>query len=277
MFRLFFLLSLLAGCVPLQAQSHSFSTRSTSTESSREVGLPTRGVGVTSLVQNAAPGLIVAGNSIACTVQDSSVHVENSYYRRYDLNGEFGISTSFSVTSVDVGIESAAAGSGGAQPIEIRLYRIATGNPLLLGNLVPVGSLITTVADASLAVVNFPVTSSAVNAQTSDLVVEVFTPDGQAAGHSFFIGSNDSGQTAPSWLRAPDCGAAEPVATADVGAPDMHVVLIANGTVAPGQPGPGPAPPPEGALNVPTLSGPGAWLLILALVLAGVVAVRRYV
>lgn len=276
MYRFYLTAVLLAATLPALAQTSAFSTRPAAGAEARQVSLPARGSAITSLVQNAAPGLIVSGNSLACTDTNTNLHNDNSYYRRFDLNGEFALSTAFTVSSVDVGVESAVAGSGGEQPIEIRLYRIANGAQFVLANLTPVGSLATTVADASLAVVNFPVASTPVDALTSDLVVEVFTPNGQAAGHAFFIGSNAAGQTAPSWLRAPDCGATEPVTTADIGSPGMHLVLIANGTVAPGQPGPGPAPPEDGPLGVPALTDAGTWWLIVVLMLAATVGLRRY-
>ena len=59
------------------------------------------------------------------------------------------------------------------------------------------------------------------------LVVEVFTPNGQTAGNSFFIGSNALGQTAPSYLAAADCGVTEPTDTAAIGFPGMHIGRVA--------------------------------------------------
>ena len=64
------------------------------------------------------------------------------------------------------------------------------------------------------------------------LVVEIFPPDGQTAGNSFFIGSNNLGQTAPSYLAAADCGVPEPTNTATIGFPDMHIVMNVTGDVS---------------------------------------------
>jgi hypothetical protein len=59
----------------------------------------------------------------------------------------------------------------------------------------------------------------------SELVVEVFTPDGTAAGNLIFIGSNASAETGPSYLRAPDCGITTPSTTSAIGFPNMHIVM----------------------------------------------------
>jgi hypothetical protein len=59
----------------------------------------------------------------------------------------------------------------------------------------------------------------------SQLVVEIFIPDGVVAGNSFFIGSNAEPQTGPSYIRAPECGTPTPETTAAIGFPEMHIVL----------------------------------------------------
>jgi hypothetical protein len=99
-----------------------------------------------------------------------------------------------------------------------------TGFP---GSLTLIGQTNTTVNDQSLSIVNIPVTGTA--PAGSQLVVEILTPDGQAAGNSFFIGSNSAPETGPSYLRAPDCGVTTPTTTAAIGFPNMHIVLNVNG------------------------------------------------
>jgi len=44
-----------------------------------------------------------------------------------------------------------------------------------------------------------------------------------------FIGSNDAGQSAPSYLRSASCGLVEPTDTADIGFPGMHIVMNVTG------------------------------------------------
>jgi hypothetical protein len=65
---------------------------------------------------------------------------------------------------------------------------------------------------------------------TNQLVVEVFTPDGESAGNLFFIGSNTAAESAPSYLSAAVCGVPTPTTTAGIGFPNMHVVMTVNGS-----------------------------------------------
>jgi hypothetical protein len=59
--------------------------------------------------------------------------------------------------------------------------------------------------------------------------VDVFTPDGQVEGNSFFIGSNAGGQNDPSYIAAADCGLTNPGDLAGIGFPNMHIVMVVNG------------------------------------------------
>jgi hypothetical protein len=193
---------------------------------------------------------ITSGNSASCNT--ANVHRENSYYRAFTLSS-FGITNQFDIASVDVGVELADAGGtlpppGGAatsisknttkpglgapgatsQPITVKLYTSSmpfpTGFP---GSLTQIGITNTTVNDTSLSIVNIPVTGSA--PAGSQLVVEVLTPDGTAAGNRFFIGSNAAAETGPSYIRAPICGVVNPTTTAAIGFPDMHIVMNVKG------------------------------------------------
>ncbi len=84
--------------------------------------------------------------------------------------------------------------------------------------------------DQSLTLFSMNVLSPPVLINASDiLAVEIFTPDGQAAGHSFFIGSNTAGQSGPSFIRAADCGVAEITNLAAIGFPSMHIVMTVSG------------------------------------------------
>jgi hypothetical protein len=56
------------------------------------------------------------------------------------------------------------------------------------------------------------------------------TPDGRApVNNRFFIGSNASVQTGPSYIQAADCGIATPTDLATIGFPNMHIILNING------------------------------------------------
>jgi subtilisin-like proprotein convertase family protein len=190
-------------------------------------------------------------NSVSCN--DGFGHTDNSYWRAFTLSS-FGIGGAWDVQSVDIGVELASAGVGGApsggktgfsknvshaskggkapagvgQPLTIRLWTSSmpfpTGYP---GSLTMIGSTSTTVADQADTIINIPVTGTA--PAGSQLVVEVFTPDGTSAGNLFFIGSNSAAETGPSYLSAADCGITTPTTTAALGFPSMHIVMNVNG------------------------------------------------
>ena len=212
-----------------------------------------------SYTQNIDPATITPANSVSCNA--GGLHADNSYMRRFDLDGDHGVTGSINIDSVDIGIET-AAGTGGTQPITINLYSIANADALLFANLNNIGTLSANVADASAVIQNFVVTGT-IDGTTDDLVVEVFTPDGQGAGHSFFMGSNTAGQIAPSFIAAAACGITEPTDTAAIGFPTMHIVMTINASNA------ALAPPTP----VPSLTWLGLALMVLTLGFFG----RRFV
>ena len=168
---------------------------------------------------------IVPGNSVACNA--GGLHTDNSYLREFDLPA-FGITGPFAVSQVEFGVET-ALGATGNQPVTVNLYtKINPAAPLTFGNLSPIGSASVQVSDQNLTLFTAPV--AGVATAGSVLVVEVFTPEGQTAGNSFFIGSNPDPETAPSYLAAADCGVPEPATTAAIGFPDMHIVMNVTGS-----------------------------------------------
>ncbi len=207
-------------------------TLSRSTLTPGQVVTPERSATPDALVTitHSASQAIVTGNSVACNA--GGLHTDNSYLRQFDLSA-FGISAVFNVTQVEVGVEQ-AVGAGGSQPLTVNLYtKINPAGALTWANLSPIGTASATVTDQSLTLLTVPVAGAA--PAGSVLVVEVFTPNGQTAGNSFFVGSNAAGQTAPSYLAAAGCGVTEPTDTAAIGFPGMHIVMNVTGdtTAAP--------------------------------------------
>jgi len=188
------------------------------------------------LVQGAACGpdsitesssnTVVFHNSVACATP--SGHSNNSYWRAYDP-AEYGITHDFAVCNVQIGVEEASSGSGTGQPITVNLYSsnqpFPTGFPGSLTLIGTTGSI--NVADQNLTLLDVPVTGTL--PQGLQLVVEVFTPDGQLDGNFFFIGSNAQTETHPSYVSAAACSNPTPVTTAAAGFPDMHIVETVTG------------------------------------------------
>ncbi len=215
--------------------------------------------GATLLTQSTSQS-IVTGNSVSCNA--GGLHADNSYFRAYDMTA---FATGFDVCEVQVGIEQAVAGVV-AQPITVNVYA-NSGAAFPNGTLTLLGTASPNVADQSLTVLTVPLAAS-VPAGTTEMVLEVFTPDGQAAGNSFFIGSNNLGQSGPSYIQAADCGLTAPLTTGAIGFPDMHIVLNASGDAVGG-------PPPPSVVEVPTLGGWGLALLVVGLAGAAFVALRK--
>ncbi|QNN56414.1 IPTL-CTERM sorting domain-containing protein [Diaphorobacter ruginosibacter] len=170
---------------------------------------------------------IQTANSISCNSEGK--HTDNSYYRRFDLSGSIGMAR-VAVSSVDIGIEQA---SGGPQPVVVRLYSIPNEASLNVANLgTPIGMAEVSVANQSKTILSVPITA-VLDGNSHDLVVEVFTPNGQAAGYKFFIGSNNTAPInpagAPSYIRAPNCGVVDIVTVGSLGFPNMHVVMVVHG------------------------------------------------
>ncbi len=157
---------------------------------------------------------ITATNSVSCNA--GGLHAENSYYRSFPLSADIN------VCEVQFGIET-AAGATGSQPVTVKLYTGTGAFPGSFGSYTQIATTALSVPDQAATI--FPAAISGLATAGSNLVVEVLTPDGQAAGNSFFIGSNAGGESAPSYLRAPDCGITTPATAASIGFPGMNIVM----------------------------------------------------
>lgn len=173
---------------------------------------------------------IVAENSVSCNGGTPDFfHSDNSYYRVFDL-AALGVTGPFTPTNVAVGIEDATAGTGGSQPATLRFHTLS--GAFTLANLTTVSTIPVTVADQLGTVLNVPITGVTIPAG-SMLVVEVFTPDGAPASNRFFIGSNNLGETGPTYIRATDCAVTEPTTVSSLGFPEMAIVLNVTGSYQP--------------------------------------------
>jgi hypothetical protein len=223
------------------------------------------------ITQSADPVSIVAG-SVACSDSGTGTTTENHYLRRFFLNADHSIVGGYSVTSVDYGVESATVLTTGV-PLNVSVYEIANGDALTFGNLTSLGSASTTIPDGtSLQAFNQPVTGFVDDPVGKDLVIDIWTPDGTVGpDFALFIGSNDAGESQPSYLAAADCGITEPATTASIGYPNMHIVMTVNGDEITG---PTPTPPPVGA-PVPSMNRYGIMVMIGLLIGVAILAMWR--
>jgi hypothetical protein len=131
----------------------------------------------------------------------------------------------YCINSVSFGVEWA----NNPQPVTVHLYTTAnfpTGFP---GSLTQIASATFTISSSENGTVVTAPMLADVPAGTSQLVMELFTPNGQGVGNIFFVGSNSTPETGPSFISAPSCGVTTPATTAAIGVPNMHIVFNVNG------------------------------------------------
>ncbi|MGB0134815.1 hypothetical protein [Dokdonella sp.] len=209
----------------------SLQTSSTSQPSAPAAACPT-GPGFLSYNTDCTP---VAG-TVACGGTGLVTTAENSYYRRFVFAP--GTNPNSTVATVQIGIERATSGTPGnpVGGLEIRVYTIADGVPLTLAALTQIGSATFSAADGAALTENIiPIAPAAVidDPATKNLVIELFEPDLTAANSAVVFGSNATG-TGITYLRAPSCGAAEPVDIASLGAfGNIKIIAAAGGSGLP--------------------------------------------
>ena len=174
-----------------------------------------------SITQNSSN--TVTPGSVSCNA--GGIHTDNSYWRAFNL-GPLALTGPFTINTVTFGVEL-ATGSGGTQPVIVRIYTSAGAFPAGVRTLVTSQSFPVTNRTLSLFTATF--TTPPTVPANAILVIEVFTPAGP--GNSFFIGSNSLAETAPSYLSAAACGVPNPVTVASLGFPNMHTIINAAGLV----------------------------------------------
>ena len=167
-----------------------------------------------------------------------------SYFRAFDLN-TFGIDGDFDVCAVEVGVSFSSTPI--PQPITVNLY---TSDPAFPdGVLTQIGTADFQISDSS-TIVSVPVTGVA--AAGSELVVEIFSPD----GFDLSIGGNLAPETGPGYIQSASCG------FPDISTLNANIIINAVGREVIQR-------------NVPTLSEWGLIAMAGVLVLAGAVVLRR--
>ena len=172
-------------------------------------------------ITHSASQNILAGNAVACSPDGGVTTSLNQYLRTFTLT-DFGIFGDFDVTEVAFGVENLTGTVD--RDVTVNLYTLDT-LPFTYANLTLLGTATQSVAPQSLAIVNVPVTGSVPAGST--LVVEV-DPGDLSDEAGFFIGSNTSGETAPSYLASDSCGIANPTPFGAIGF-TVHVVMNVTG------------------------------------------------
>jgi hypothetical protein len=138
---------------------------------------------------------ITSGISISCKYNVSGYHAENHYWRAFSLTKDFN------VTQIEIGVQQAAASSG-SQPITVNVYENTGGN-FPAGVRTLKGTASTSVPNQSLTILSVPVAANI--ASNTQMIIEIFVPDGQTAMNSFLVGTNEDGETGTSYFSAATC------------------------------------------------------------------------
>ncbi len=187
--------------------------------------------GPVAVTQNASLGPEPdTGNS--CLLGGTLFHLANSWYRAFPSPGP-----AFEVCAVEFVVELAQSGGGNGQPLTVNVY----ANP---GEAFPdnfsclpaqiAGTATLTLADQTMTTVVVPVAASI--PAGSQMIVEIYVPDGSLTNDVFYPGSNSQPQSGPTWVYAPGCGGSAPVDLADLGDPSSHISMSVQGTLDDRQP-----------------------------------------
>jgi len=162
------------------------------------------------------------GVTVACIYTELGYTSTNGYIRDFQLN-DFGVTSDFNVTEIEVGVRKAVSGSG-SQPIVIYLVTWNPDNTITL-----LDSAAYQIPDQQFTMLSLPI--STIVPANSRLLVQVVSRDGLADENTFIIAANDGGQTAPSYLYGPGCSGDNyfwDVATY-WGYPQIHYVMNVKG------------------------------------------------
>ncbi len=209
---------LAAGAALLPAEEsglapHATRTAGTGAESAA-AGSP-RDCGPEMMTQNDNPDLLEPG-SRGCSLDGGETTADQAFARCYQIEEDI------TVNCVDFGVEYSSA----EQDVTVTIYadtdeecppNFATAE-VLASIQVTVGATENEIVTADFA----PLGGVFVPGGTT-MIVEVATPDTTFVS-AFVIGSNDDGESDPSYLRSEACDIAECTSFADVGYPDVHIV-----------------------------------------------------
>jgi hypothetical protein len=176
------------------------------------------------LEQTQGDNAIAGGLSLACSDLDGTK--ENSWYRMFALP-EFGVDKPFVVNRVNFGVQTAI----GAQRVKVSIgtYAGPAGAVQLDASKIDVLGLTTiNVPEGKQQTLqaNFP--SIAVPAD-ANLIVEVKSEGKSQDGAFFYLGSTQSPELVPGYLRAPGCNTPDPTMTSALGYSQTHLVISVSG------------------------------------------------
>lgn len=177
------------------------------------------GTDSTTLTHSLVPDQVMAENTVACGVQGQPFTVANQFLRTFSLP-DFGLVGAFEVLEVSFGIESLTA----AQDITVNLYTL--DGTFVYSNLDLLASETVNLQPQQTSLVTVPISAEVPAGAT--LVMEIAAPSMDGIG-AFFAGSNNLGQTAPSYIATSACGISQPATFASINFPNVHLLMSVTG------------------------------------------------
>jgi len=166
------------------------------------------------LTHSTDPNTIVAG-TVSC--QGGGITADNIYYRSFDI-GTMGVSP-FSVLEVSFGVEAAVIDPTEPLIIDIVIYSATSDLPGAA--LTEITRVPVPIVDEDAGTIKTVGIEATVDAQYLVCTIEI--PDSDTA--QFSVGSNNLGETAPTYISSAACGIATPATMAGIGFPDVHLIM----------------------------------------------------
>jgi hypothetical protein len=176
------------------------------------------------VTQSTDPHTIESGAGVACS--DGVFTTENSWLRLFDLDDGHGLTGTFVAESVDWGMETLT----GTLPIDVNIYCLDDDLPFLYAFMTLVGSGTTQAVDGQLLFYNTTV-SGACDSAAQRMAVELFGDDCEILGTCtlYWIGMNNLGEYAPTYIASASCGIYEPTPFAALAGIDPDLIMVVNG------------------------------------------------
>ena len=175
---------------------------------------------------------VKAGNTVNCndTAGGGSGTAENHYYRVFPLSN-YSITSAFSVTQVDFAVQLAT----GTQMVTVKVGTysdpVTVATTKLTGTITQIQQVMVPVPAGS-TTISAPITADI--PAGSNVIIELASPDGTATNPEveFFPGSNNSGETEPSFIATPDanCAISGIVSYSSLGFPTTQLIVTVTGT-----------------------------------------------
>jgi len=166
------------------------------------------------LSQNVDHDTILSPNSVACPTGP------NGFYRLY-VPANDGYTGDVTIESLRLGVET----TEGGREVEVGFY--AVEGPIETPDAVTQVGDFQTVAlpDGDGYIQDITLATPIVVPAETQLLVEVWSVDDLVSGDQFYPGSNDAGESAPSYILADACGASWLTPFEDLGFPEVQLII----------------------------------------------------